>query len=345
MEASSSSSEIRMIPLQTEAFVEALHGYIDQEKPDQLQKRQMEGWKMVWRQQQQPQSQTASAAATTTKITEEVGFEPTHAVAGTLEWAGDHVVLTLTSRCYWCSGNNGKDDDDDDTKEEDGSLFFQCLVSARFVEISNNDTSKTEAKIRTQMRERLQRDDYIAKLLPQRSSKNRKEASSVAPLQQQAVELCQASVTSNGSNHLEERVYCNEAAAEAVRRALYSTSNNGPIDVFELVCSLPLLPISTSTNTTASIGTTTKLANRAKLRLLEDAMYDACENEGEEELVQELRLSGARSSTAGDVAVEGTNTTTANTTASRTMSNNKNRGEKSVSQQQAQQSNKKKKRR
>jgi len=340
--SSSSSSEIRMIPLQTEAFVEALHGYIDQEKPDPLQKRQMEGWKMVWRQQE---PQTASTATTT--ITEEVGFEPTHAVAGTLEWTGDHVVLTLTSRCYWCSGNNGEDDDDA-TKEEDGSLFFQCLASARFVEVSNNDTSKTEAKIRTQMRERLQQDDYIAKLLPQRSSKNGKEASSLAPLRQQAVELCQASVSSNGSNHLEERVYCNEAAAEAVRRALYSTSNNGPIDVFELVCSLPLLP-TTSANTTlsSSIGnsTTTKLANRAKLRLLEDAMYDACENEGEEELVQALRLSGARSSTAGDVAVEGMNTTTNSSTVSRTLSNNKNRGKESVSQQQAQPSNKKKKRR
>jgi hypothetical protein len=41
---------------------------------------------------------------------------------------------------------------------------------------------------------------------------------------------------------------------------------------------------------TTTTTTTTALADRAKLSLLEDAMYDACENEAEEEIVGELNI-------------------------------------------------------
>ena len=50
----------------------------------------------------------------------------------------------------------------------------------------------------------------------------------------------------------------------------------------------------TTATTTMTTTTTTNmqyLASRAKLRLLEDAMYDACEQEDEEELVEELHIS------------------------------------------------------
>merc|ERR1719506_499809 len=40
------------------------------------------------------------------------------------------------------------------------------------------------------------------------------------------------------------------------------------------------------------------LADRTKLRLLEDAMFDACEREGEEELIDELRISPSISAAA-----------------------------------------------
>jgi len=251
--------------LKSNAFADALHCYIDEEKPDPLQKRQMEAWKLEWQPQQKMNPVEGS----------KLDFEPTNVVSGSLEWTGDHLVVTLKASCYWVGGNK---------EQSDGALFFQCWASARFPDI-DSDTPKKEAKIEQKMRERLQNDDYIAKLL--RLGKNSKvlDASTVDQEEEEeeepAMELCQASVKTGTATdaQLEERVYCNETAAEAIRRAVYSTAPNGPIDVFEFVCSLPLLPTQSTT-----------LASRAKLRLLEDAMYDACENEGEEELVQDLKL-------------------------------------------------------
>jgi hypothetical protein len=88
--------------------------------------------------------------------------------------------------------------------------------------------------------------------------------------------------------HLEERVDVSEPVAEAIRRAIWSSSESS-LDIVEFVLSMPSLPTMehhTKTNTFA----TTPLANRAKLRLLEDAMLDACEREGEDGLLEDLSI-------------------------------------------------------
>jgi len=251
--------KMRHHTLESQAF--SVDRYIDEEKPDPLQKRQMEGWTFEWQPLEEGNDNNSSDKPSSLMT---LDFEPTHVLAGSLVWTGEHVVVTLQSRCYW---RTSSDDDD-------GSLFFECTAAAEMVAELPGD--KKEAKIAQKVRERLQQDDYIAKLL--KCTKEGKEES-------RPLDLCQASVvTTDQTERLEERVHCNEVAAEAVRRAVYSTAPNGPIDVFEVVCSaLPLLPFSH-----------TQLAQRAKLRLLEDAMYDACENEAEEELVEDLKLEQQR---------------------------------------------------
>jgi hypothetical protein len=71
------------------------------------------------------------------------------------------------------------------------------------------------------------------------------------------------------------------------------------LDLIELILALPSLPGTyhhhdhhhRNHQEHQSIDdTTTPLANRAKLRLLEDAMLDECEKEGEGELIQELTI-------------------------------------------------------
>lgn len=252
---------IEFVPIQSNDFTDKLLRYMEEEKPDPQQKRQMEGWKMEWHNNQQSFSKFAMDHKEIIKIILPANhFEPTHAITGTLNWTGEYMMVTITSHCYWCG---------EEKNNMDGSMFFQCTVTARFRESDLLLVHGKESKIQDKMTQRLRQDDYIAKIL-----------------QPQPLLLCQTLVVMVGTNgnsdnanqHLEERVHCNEEVAEAIRRALYNTSSNGPIDIFELIGQFPFLP------------STTVLAQRSRLRLLEDAMYDACEKEGENEIVQDLNL-------------------------------------------------------
>lgn len=110
--------------------------------------------------------------------------------------------------------------------------------------------------------------------------------------------------------HLEERVDVVDTVAEGLHRALFSSAHYGSLDVMDLLLSLPLLPtrIHINQHEDAEIIQQEKkkkgmmihcpLADRTKLRLLEDAMFDACEREGEEELIDELRIAPSISAAA-----------------------------------------------
>ena len=111
------------------------------------------------------------------------------------------------------------------------------------------------------MRKRLEKDDYIKKLTHGREP-----------------DVCVARIQQSSPIDLEERVDCHEDVGEAIRRAVFSSADSA-LDVFEVIVNLPCLP-------TAKHA----LARRAKLRLLEDAMCGACEQEGEDELVSDLDL-------------------------------------------------------
>ena len=261
-ESVTSDKTLIRVSLSNEAFEKALLRYIDEQKPDPIQIKQIKRWTFHWQDD-----------AEKTRLDEESSFIPTHAVSGELVVKGDYCAVTLSTESYW------------EGDQQDGSLFFSCQATARFLAKSEveNASSKTkeekraDSKIRRKMIERLRTDDYISKLL-----------TATEPL-----ELCQATVQLKKDDpeaQLQERVSCSETTAEAIRRAIFSTSD-APIDVFDVVCSMPILPCTFHNQV---LSETTPLADRAKLRLLEDAMYDACENEGEEELVEELQLEAKR---------------------------------------------------
>jgi hypothetical protein len=260
-----SSSELVRVALDDACFVESVQRYIEEDKPDPLQQKQMKSWRIEWENND------------TLATNGDLAFIPTHAVGGTLNIQGEYMIVTLTTECCWTGDCSN------------GSLFFSCHASCSFVaEESQGENEpkmsskerKQQEKIRSKMVERLRQDDYISKLLVTDNDE-----------QQSPLELCQAAIVIlQAQDRLEERVHCDEVTAEAVRRAVFSTAES-PLDVFDLVCRLPLLPCTTTQDLTGSTTTkTTPLADRAKLRMLEDATYDACENEAEDEIVEELNI-------------------------------------------------------
>eukprot|EP00536_Pseudo-nitzschia_multiseries_P018991 jgi/Psemu1/293730/fgenesh1_pg.3545_\ len=108
--------------------------------------------------------------------------------------------------------------------------------------------------------------------------------------------LARASIYVNASTfEMEERVDVTETVAETLRRALWSSAPSS-LDVVEVVLALPSLPCATTTTTTTTKSSTsgkktTRLANRARLRMLEDAMLDECEKEGDERILEDLNIS------------------------------------------------------
>lgn len=107
-------------------------------------------------------------------------------------------------------------------------------------------------------KERLENDDYISKLL------------SAKPV------LLEADIL-HSDDHLEERVDCKDDVAEGIRRAILSLADS-TLDVFEVLLALPFWPLKN------------KLGFRARLRLLEDAMCNECEEQDNELAVEDLDL-------------------------------------------------------
>jgi hypothetical protein len=128
---------------------------------------------------------------------------------------------------------------------------------------------------------------------------------------------------------LEERVNVDEGVLDGIRTAIYSHAEDN-LDILDLLLNMPYLPRSSgggsgalilpqsndakgrggehegedindippsasSSSTTSDEADTimiiiNELAQRAYLRLLEDAMFDACEKEGEDELLDDLTI-------------------------------------------------------
>uniref|UniRef100_A0A7S3L2K4 Uncharacterized protein n=2 Tax=Amphora coffeiformis TaxID=265554 RepID=A0A7S3L2K4_9STRA len=176
------------------------------------------------------------------------------------------MKLRLSVLCYWKG------------TKKDGSIHFSCdVVRGEFTaepkvdqDSSDKKAVKAAQKIHQKMIKRLMRDDYISKLV-----KGHRQ------------NLIEATIMVKSTGELEERVYCDENTAEGIRRGIFTTAENS-LDVFDWVVSLPFLP---SCAHVGVISLTTPLADRVKLRCLEEATYDACEQQDEEEIVDDLHIS------------------------------------------------------
>ena len=253
--------------LATDLFYSAVKEYIDYNKPDPIARRQLESWRMIW-----SKSDVRQETVEKESDSKPVDWSPKKCIRGVLEIQGDYIIVKLGMECFWSDG----DVTDTNGTEEDGRLSYTCrLISGRFIDKKDGE-EKSERKIRKKMISRLRQDSYITKLFKLGEGTS-------------STELClaQAKIYVNASKfELEERVDVSEVAAETLRRALWSSTSTS-IDIVEVILALPSLPC----QSTAKVSTTTRLANRAKLRLLEDAMLDECEKEGDDEIIEDLTIS------------------------------------------------------
>lgn len=168
--------------------------------------------------------------------TETRAFALDHMIRGTVRWMGEYIGIDMESTCYW---------------KGDESIVASCTAKA----FARTDIDDTKSKKRqTKLLKRMKQDEAVCKLFECTDA---------------ALELYDASIFSS-----EERVCWNEPTCRAIQQSIYGAAES-PLEVFEFICSLPILPGTAHT----SLHTVTKLADRLKLRLLEDATYDACEAE------------------------------------------------------------------
>ena len=253
--------DIVLVDVPQESFTKTLERYLDDSKPDRHVREQMQSWNFRWN----PSPSSTTAVEAQAERLKDLPFQPTHLVSGDLVWEGEYVKLTLNVFCCW------------EGAKKDGSIYFLCdCVRGEFAEAPTTDESfpekevKAAKRVHQKMIERLQKDDYIKKLI-----KGDRRT------------FLQATVSIKSRGELEERVYCDEDTAEAIRRGLFTTAENR-LDVFDWMMYLPILP---SVAHEGQVSVTTPLADRVKLRFLEEATCDACDQEGEEELVEELHIS------------------------------------------------------
>jgi len=262
--------------LATDLFFASLKQYIDCNKPDPIARRQLECWKMNWSDGSDCQNDIDSYVSRDEKENgaEQLSWSPENYVGGMLEICGDYVAVTLEIKCIWADGDAAKDDE----IVEDGKLHYTCQLKSGKLIKRKDEEEKTDRKIRKKMLSRLRQDSYITSLLGlQEDNKNHSELC-----------LAQANIYVNAEKfELEERVDVSEVAAETLRRALWPSTTSS-LDVVEVILALPSLPC----RSTDGLATnTTRLANRARLRLLEDAMLSECEKEGDEQLIEDLAIS------------------------------------------------------
>ncbi|KAG7345291.1 hypothetical protein IV203_032822 [Nitzschia inconspicua] len=298
-------SEKIVATLTTKAFELALAAYIDENKPDPIAKRQLESWRLHW---ENIDAETAEwrdlfGEGDACNTFFDGNQNLTHQLQGNLTIQSEYLSVQLQFCCAW-SRFVDKDPSSllsvssNSTKvSNNGMLLYSCRVhSAELCEHPKNtdDDNKTNRKIRQKIIKRLQQDSYIAKLLTMNNTTNQQQRQKPSSLVDSV--LAKARIHVDDSKFvLEERVDVSETIAEALRRALWSSTESS-LDMIEVLLALPSLPgtqhnsNSSTQSSSMSFTATTPLANRAKLRLLEDAMLDECEKEGEGELIQELSI-------------------------------------------------------
>ena len=297
----------------TEDFEAALVSHVDESKPDPLARRQLENLVLQWEPLSQ-QEQTGESGGDPEEIQE---------VCGTLTLFGEYMSVSINSSCLWkwqpCRLS--------DNSCAHATLSFRLVASAKFIPQSQQkrfqkerlqrtkDAEKTadkdsssspkigrkeqraQTKIRAGMIDRLKNDFYIKRLLDLDGGSSTVSGGKFGDEQ---VELqhrvCEAEIkesfTVDGTvKELEERVDVSEDALEGIRRAVLSQLDDNT-SVLDLLLAFPYL-INTQPETRndgKGNAITLQLGNRAILRLLEDACIDACEKEGEDELLEDLSL-------------------------------------------------------
>ena len=290
--------------LTTSQFTDAFARHIDESKPDPLAKSQLESICVNWEQEQlDGVNDDSRDSATKTSL------------CGTLTLSSEYISVSIHALCHWKKTKQSGENDErscDAISECDGvakqfqeELFIKLTASATESTAGSKDANKQDRKdrkaskkLRTEMLKRLRSDHYIKQVFL-----DDKANDDCAPLCEALIQQnLRSGDRSGGGNvdidELEERVNVEEGTLQGIKNAIFSKSEDN-LDVLELLLNMPYLPRSSAASSNNDKGEAvstewpSKLADRAYLRLLEDAMFDACEKEGEDELLDDLNISEA----------------------------------------------------
>jgi hypothetical protein len=309
-------------------FRDALLHHIDESKPDQLVRSQMMNLKLLWEPSEILQQHEHAIIKEN-----RTGNEGTFWISGKLTLTSEYISVIIYAKCQWhISQNTGETTTTDKSvastlntlpeawnKDFQNEFYFRLGATALLVPLTeyNKSTEKSDEesekyqkierkersmnrKLRSNMVKRLCDDPMIRQILVE------KEEAASAPVD--GVLLCEALIqrneTSNKHTKCEERVNVNSETIEAIRNAILSHCEDN-LDILEILLSMPYLPRvgyyhekdkneHNIDNNIKSEETLKALSRRAFLCILEDAMFDACEKEGEDEMLDDLNLSDAR---------------------------------------------------
>lgn len=241
---------------------------------------------------------------------------------GKLRIANEYICITLEALVLWQFWSSPRKEGSEVIQEKDChpsnqpehySLHFKLSASGEFINIEEKAPVQISKRIIvSKMKKRLEQDPFIRKLLgyPITNEQNLVGMS-----------VCEALIQhkwpSNGSNgfsfdslppSVEERVDVSEEALEGIRRAVLSLTECN-LSIMECLISLPWLATSTTScgyryrdrskierscwdryMSVKAMDVFRTACDRVALRLLEDALFDACEREGEEDIIDDLNL-------------------------------------------------------
>lgn len=242
---------------------------------------------------------------------------------GKLRIANEYICITLEALVMWQYWGRQRQHEGSEGIQENNchpsnapehyALHFKLSASGEFINTEDKTPVQTSKNIASKMKKRLEGDPFIRKLLScSRTKQQNFTGVSVCEV------LIQHKWPSNGSNDLrfdssspsvEERVDVSEEALEGIRRAVLSQTECN-LTIMEIFISFPWLVTNTTScgyryrdrskmercswdrfMSVTAMGVFRTACDRAALRLLEDALFDACEREGEDDIIEDLNLS------------------------------------------------------
>jgi len=259
---------MQRVSLDTFMFDEAVASFIDEYKPDPLVKKQIQKLQFDWREAE-------------TIHLHENEFLNRHSskniIQGILHISSEYCTVNVDATCVWHNGI--------ETQHE---MYFSLNVSATLHDIQSTKFSSIDDK-NDRKENRMNKKAHSGVVQRLRGDTLVKRFLDV-----DQVLLAEAHVKFNCEDpdlhritKLEERVISSTDSIGGLKTLLFSFMESN-IEVLEFLLHLPYLP---REKQGASLKPSRELGERVALRLLEDAMLDECEKEGEDDMLEDLNLS------------------------------------------------------
>lgn len=261
---------MHIVSLVSKKFDEAKSTFIDKHKPDNLLKKQIQRIKFEWQ-------NTDSSHNNEDDIPSFHFWE--NRISGILNISSELSFVKIYADCVWYEGIGAHNEMKFSLHAH--AAFKNSGYTLNHLEKGDLDRKekRTREKNQSRLKDRLIIDPYVKTLMIGN------EETKVLLLEAH-IKLDYNQSNRNEIEKLEERVATESDALTGLRLLIFSLMDSN-IDLAEFLLYLPYLPREKN-DVYSSISSF--LAERVTLRLLEDVMFDECEREGEDDLLDDLKI-------------------------------------------------------